>query len=236
MTKNTATLLRPNILDANTSIPEISSWTGDSLIDNPDAEWILSTDFPVSKDELWSGRMGITRIGPGNEGYAGYLLPENLHQMVKDSKLDYVLPADDKKDSPELPRQLKVGDSIKDGNGSEKATVIILDDDTKHMLLESKWYEDTDRKPMHYTWEVFAVDGDEINSSKLITKMRMNGMKYPKTWQKIGPLADRLVMELARHTITGNTVQQNYPRKIGAAALILHAGDFATKVKSRKTK
>ncbi len=233
MTDKLAPLPAPQVLGVETPQAKAIEWRGDHLMERADAEWVLATDFPVAVDELWAGPRGITRIGPGDEGYAGYLLPTPLHDLVRDTKLAYVLPADGQQLGA-LPRQLEVGASIKDGNGSEKATVVTLDNEKREMVLESKWYEDSQRQPLHYTWEVHALEGEEPGASLLLTKMRMAGIQRPGLWRRAGPFADRMTLDLARQTIIGEAPEQIHARKLGSTALVLQAGALAGAIKRRR--
>jgi hypothetical protein len=215
------TLPPPHIVGAETPNQQPIDWRGDHLIEKPDVEWVLATDFPITVDELWDGHRGITRIGPSDEGYAGYMLPSRLSGLVEGTKLGYLLPPPAEEDSTILPKQLEVGASIKDGNGSEKLTVVELDKDTKQMTFEAKWYETADRPVLHYTWEVHAVEGDRPNTSQLLTRMRIAGLEHPKLWEKAGPAADRLTMSLVREGMTGErTPILNRNQKLGAAAIL----------------
>lgn len=211
----------PRVIDAETTQKQTVEWSGDHLIEKPDVEWVLATEFPVSVDELWEGPKGITRIGPSDEGYAGYMLPSRLSGLVEGTKFSYLLPPAAERDQAIMPKQLEVGASITDGNGSEKLTVVEFDNNSRKMTFEAKWYEVADRPDLHYTWEVHALEGDQPNTSQLLTRMRIAGLEHPRLWEKAGPAADRLTMSLVREGMTGErTPLLSRNQKIGAAAVV----------------
>lgn len=239
----TNTLPPPRVVDKEASLQQVPEWSGDHLIENPDAEWILATEFPISVDDLWAGPRGITRIGPSDEGYAGYMLPPRLHRLVEGTKFAYLLPPPTpetlEEQQPELiPRQLEVGASITDGNGDEKLTVVDFNDSAKHMTFEAVWHKDDPEKhDLHYSWEIHALeDIDNPGSSVLLTKMRITGLKHPKLLEKAGPTADVITMNLVREGMTGQRAPILSARqKLGAAALAMGLG-VVTKIAVKKSR
>lgn len=226
--------------NSNTLRQQAGEWRGDSFVQNPDVAWNLVTEFPIAVDDLWSGPRGITRIGPGNEGYAGYMLPSKLQGLVEDTKFAYMLPPTGQQ-SASLPKQLEVGTSITDGDGSEKLTVVELDNDARHMTFEASWVNAKANKPgLHYSWELHALAGDQPNTSLLLTRMRIEGLSHPKLWEKAGPLADRITMNLVRQGILeeNHSPQSHRNKALGATALILGvavAGSAVAKRRQKKT-
>jgi hypothetical protein len=210
-------------LEAETSHRQVPEWRGDRIVEKPDAAWSLVTEFPMNVDDLWAGPKGITRIGPADQGHAGYMLPEVLQRFFKDSKFAYLLPptlTDGQADT--LPKQLEVGSVITDGDGSEKLTVVDFDDTAKQMTFEAKWRaKDGDKSGLHYSWEIHALPSEDPNLSQLITRMRIAGVSHPNLLQKVGPVADRLTMDLVRKGMTGESLlAPGTKRKIGTAAIL----------------
>ena len=215
------------ITPPQTNIHEIlqqsHEWRGDHFVENPDAAWDLSTEFPINVGELWAGPRGISRIGPASEGYAGYMLPSSLHRFVENSNFSYLLPPSPNELQGILPKQLVTGAVIPDGNGNEKLTVVDFDNVSRAMILEATWPRaGKGHKPLHYSWEIHALPGETTDSSLLLTRMRIEGLKNPKLLQKTGPAADRLTMSLVRRGIVGES-DSRPNRKLQVAGVLAGA-------------
>ncbi len=225
---------KPHTINTTVNRTHTPEWQSDSLIEKPDAEWSIVTGFPMSVDDLWAGPKGITRIGPANEGYAGYMLPEGLHRFFKNSKFSYLLPPSTDGQVTEPPKQLEVGSTITDGDGGEELTVVKLNNEAKYMTFEANWNSKKDGKPgLHYTWDIHALPTDDPNSSQLATRMRIAGVSHPGLLRSAGPLADRLTMHLVRKGMTGeNLITESSRRRLGKAAT-LGAGILAAAVVKR---
>lgn len=221
----------------NTQPPSVE-WQSDHIVESPNFTSNLVTKFHISADDLWAGPRGITRIGPASEGYGGYLLPPALQRVVKGTRLAFMLPPTAEHQKDTLPRQLEIGAGIPDGNGSEELIVVELDNESKRITFEAKWYEgNIDRQDLHYSWEIHVLEGSEPSTSLLFTRTRIEGLENPDLWKKAGPVVDRMTMRLVKRGILEKSpAPPNMKKKLGSAVIAASiAGLVLTAAKKRRS-
>ena len=206
--------------------------SGDSIIANPDIAYDTAIVLPVSPDEAWAGRFGITRMGAVTEGYAGPLLPARFDQILPEHMRS--LPAD----APE-PKRLKVGDSIPDGHKDDRATVVQLDEEARTMVLDMQWTSKNHKPGLHYTWQLTVEPGESDNTAMVVARTRMENIKHNRAGQLVFPYIDRYAMKIVGEAISRDDSaplpKQTMKQKIGSKALQA-TGTFKTARARHSTK
>lgn len=187
--------------------------SGDQIIQNPDTAYDTVITIPIDPERAWSGRFGITRMGEVGNGYAGLLLPQMYDPILNEDLRSLPVGADE-------PKRLAVGDTIIDGKGDVK--VVEIDEDTKTILFESA-YSSENGIPMHYTWQIRVIEGGGENSSSIISRTRMENLKYPKFGKFLWPKIDKHAMKIMGEGIArddSDTSKKPLKKRIGAKALV----------------
>lgn len=171
----------------------VTGMSGDHIIEHPQVAWDTTVTVPATPEEVWSGRLGVTRMGPLSEGGAGVPLPPRLDKYLWGGKLaDFrSLP----NDAP-LPRQLQVGDSVPDGHKDDRAIVTERDDEARTVVFDMQWSSKGEKPGLHYTWQLQVQEGDVPGTTNLTARTRMENLKRPDLWTKLGPGMDRSAMKL----------------------------------------
>ncbi len=167
--------------------------SGDYIIEHPEAAWDTTVIVPVSPEEVWSGRLGITRMGPLSEGGAGVPLPPRLDKYLPGGKLKDFRSLPD--DAP-MPRELHVGDSVPDGHKDDRAVVVERDDGARTIVFDMQWSPKGEQPGLHYTWQLQVEEGSASGTTNLTARTRMEHLKRPELWAKFGPGIDRSAMKL----------------------------------------
>ena len=173
--------------------------SGDYIIEHPDVELNTSVVVPRPPQEVWAGRLGITRMGPIGEGGAGVPIPPRLDKYLVGKKLREFRSLPD--DAP-LPRQLQVGDSVPDGHKDDRAVVVERDDEARSILFDMQWSPRKGKEGLHYTWQLLAEEGENPGTTNLTARTRMENVKHPELWARFGPSIDRSAMKLISEGIT----------------------------------
>lgn len=174
--------------------------SGDSIIANPDVAYDTSVIVPLSIEEVWSGRLGITRMGPLDENGAGLPTPPRLDKYFRGEKIRGFRSLPD--DAP-IPRQLEVGDSMPDGHKDDRAVLVERDDEARSMVFDMQWTPKPGKvDALHYTWQLWLTEGETPGTTILTARTRMENISHPEIWAKYAPRADQMAMRVIAEGIT----------------------------------
>lgn len=178
-------------------LPSSIPLSGDRFITTPNVKQ-LDTRVTVrgNTDEIWKW---FLHLGTVEEGGAGWLTPRLCDRFIP--PLWRPLHTTKERDDT---RELKIGDTMRDGPKDSKVEVVELNQDawqrTKSMTLESRWLANNKRGEVHYTWQLLVkptADFKGNEATTLLTRTRIENPKNPKRI-KIYSWADGMAMKLVR--------------------------------------
>lgn len=210
--------------------------SGDSIIEHPDVSYDTRVIVPLSVEEVWSGRLGITRMGPLDENGAGLPTPPRLDRYFRGGKISQFRSLPD--DAP-LPRQLEVGDSMPDGHKDDRALLVERDDEARSMVFDMQWTPKPGKQDaLHYTWQLWLTEGETPGTTILTARTRMENIAHPEVWAKYAPRADQMAMRVIAEGITRDdvafeTTGQRSPHRLRRAVVGGVAGAVATRQVSK---